>query len=793
MILMRQLFRFFDLVCEETTPNRVAAGLVVGFFLGAYPLLSVAVVLLLFVSVVVRVQLPAVLIGLVLGELFGTFLDPLFDPIGLFFLKSATLRSTWAFLYHAPLVPFTRFNNTVMFGITLVSLVAGPLLYFLVSRLLGRHWGNIATRGMYTHLWVRWQSSFTCRLYREYQENSPGAKVPPRRDGLRRMIRTSSFPWVAGFAAVVLTIAWLSKEAVLRRQLEIYASRVNGAMVNIGAVELSPFSGTLVLKDVQIGNSVSPGRNLAQIRRVQMNFSLEPLVRKKIVFPRVVVDGVGLDTDRVESALLPESETSQGVAGILERSAPGYYADVRSALKTNPLKYLGSLSSGLSLNPRVDQLRTKLETLQAMEKQEREIETLSARWEAGKLNLPTAKWIHAVRQKLADITPADKEAALRELGRVRTEIASSIASVSDIAASFTESLGSVQRDIASLAPNLDSDVARVKEALKLPDFSMEDLSPQLFGGPVLGVMERIAYFIDLSRRRMPLGDVTEKMALVIKPAARGTDLFFANRSGSPEVLILSIDFVTDNRETDARLTGQAYGFTSEPSFFAQPAGATIEAHFPSQKIEKLKFTMVIDHTAARFKEDIAIQAAMVPLNHLSLHDTSGLSLAIEKATLAFQLAARFDGDNVKAQWNAQIDDVQYLITSRFLPEEAAMKRILTPVQSISLSGGAEGPKEQMHLSIQSNVGKILSAGLRQEFRHALGAVDDNIRRSILDKAEPTRRALASRLSQLRQGALQTVNRSLKDLQDLAAEADTLRGRLEQPKGKTTAERVRPRK
>jgi uncharacterized protein (TIGR03545 family)/uncharacterized protein (TIGR03546 family) len=797
MIVVRQLFRFFDLIREETTPNRVSAGLVLGFFLGLFPLVSVQTIGLMLLAFSVRVQLPSVVFGALVGAALSQFLDPLFSSVGLFLLKSATLRSTWSSLYHSPLIPFTRFNNSVFFGIHVLSVVVAPVLFLGLSKLLSRYWGLIAARAMYTSFWIRWQSGIVGRHYREYREHEPAkeAAAPAATSRLillqRRILRVQGTPYFAVAALLVFAVVWFGKEAVLLSRIERVASQMNGARVNVGHLQIKPLRGEIILGDIQIGSPLSPSRNLFQVQRIQMNFLYRPLLRKKLVFENFTVEGVRLDTERAESASLPESDLQQGVAGLLERSATGYYADVRSAMKTNPLKYLGSLNSGLSLNPRVDQLRTQLETLLSLEKQEKEIQTLSGNWESGKLKIPTKEWIQSVRARMEAIDSKDKEEALRALNVLRAEIAGSISAVTEIAASFSESLGNVQRGIASLTPTLDTDVIRVKEALRLPDFSMEDLSPQLFGSTILSALERLAYWIDLSRRRMPLGDATEKMTLVLKETGRGTDVFFANRSGSPELLIPEIKFVADTKQ-EGGVTGRIFGLTSEPSFYQYPAGADIEIDFPAQKIEKAKLTLAVDHTTYLFKEELTFEAQSLPLTRLALHDTSSLSLLIEQATLALKFNAAFENAQVKAGWNARIDNAQYTVNSRFLPEETALRRLLSPIQSIQLQGGAEGRSDQLHLTVESNLGKVLSAGLRQEFRHALGAIDDNIRRSILDKAEPSRLALASRISQLRQGALQTVNRSLKDLQDLASEADTLKGRLTNPKGKTTASRIRPR-
>ncbi len=796
---MRQFFRFFDLVCEETTPNRVAGGLVLGLTLGMFPLLSSQTVFLLLLASIIRVQLPSVVVGWLLGAMINPFLDPIFNETGLFLLKSATLRGTWSYLYHSPLIPFTRFNNSVIFGVHVLALIVAPALFFALSYVLGHYWPTLVTRVMYTPVWIRWQTGAAARYYREYRESLP--KTAPteatshRGKFRRRFLRLQGWPYFAGSGLVTLLVLWFGKEAFLRQQIEGIASRMNGARVEVGSVEIHPFSGELILRDVQIGNPYSPSRNLFEIERARLAFSSGPLVRRKFIVEKCTIEGMQLDTERAQSALLGETDLNQSIGGLFDRSATGYYADVRSVLKTNPLKYLGSLSSGLSLNPRIDQIRTQLETLQSLEKQDHEIEALSARWEGGKLALPASDWMKKMRERLQAIDVNNHEAALKDLSRVRGEIASSISTVTEIAASMSESIGNVQRGIASLTPTLDTDIARVKEALRLPDFSMEDMSPQLFGGQVLGALERMAYWTDLSRRRMPKGDAKEKMTLVMKNSGRGTDVIFANRSGSPELLIQEVEFVPtpEARAKNEGVTGKIYGLTSEPSFYQYPAGATIDVHLPAQHIEHVKLSVVVDHAGIDYKESLAFQAQALPLNRLMLHDTSSLSLSIDHSSLFLTLTANFVEQQVRADWAAQIDNAQYGVISRFLPEETTLKRILNPIQSVHMSGEAEGPADQLGLKIQSNLGKLLAAGLRQEFRHALGAIDDNIRRNILDRAEPTRRALASRLGQLRQGALQTVSRSLKDLQDLASEADTLRGRLENPKAKPTASRIRPRK
>jgi uncharacterized protein (TIGR03546 family) len=58
-------------------------------------------------------------------------LDPLFHQFGLFLLTGVSaLQGVWTSLYNAPLVPYTKFNNSVLMGSLIVSLLAFYPVYW---------------------------------------------------------------------------------------------------------------------------------------------------------------------------------------------------------------------------------------------------------------------------------------------------------------------------------------------------------------------------------------------------------------------------------------------------------------------------------------------------------------------------------------------------------------------------------------------------------------------------------------------------------------------------------------
>jgi uncharacterized protein (TIGR03546 family) len=109
-----------------TEPRHLAAGFALGAALGLIPkgnLFAVSFFLLFFLF---NVDKGMAFLSAALFTAFGYGLDSVAHKVGLLLLKAEALRGLWTALYDLPIVPLTRFNNTVVLG----NLVLGVLLYF---------------------------------------------------------------------------------------------------------------------------------------------------------------------------------------------------------------------------------------------------------------------------------------------------------------------------------------------------------------------------------------------------------------------------------------------------------------------------------------------------------------------------------------------------------------------------------------------------------------------------------------------------------------------------------------
>ncbi|MDL2228636.1 TIGR03546 family protein [Treponema sp. OttesenSCG-928-L16] len=116
--------------------SQIAAGFAWGLLLGLVPVNSLIWFVLFIVSFFFKHNHASKLLVLAIVKLLGSLLGPALDWLGWEILHIEALAPMFTVWYNLPLVPFTRFYNTLVAG----GLCAGVLLwvpvYFLVRALV---------------------------------------------------------------------------------------------------------------------------------------------------------------------------------------------------------------------------------------------------------------------------------------------------------------------------------------------------------------------------------------------------------------------------------------------------------------------------------------------------------------------------------------------------------------------------------------------------------------------------------------------------------------------------------
>ncbi|MBN1596194.1 TIGR03546 family protein [candidate division FCPU426 bacterium] len=129
---------------SEDSPWQVAGGVALGMVMGFSPLSGIQNVVLFLLIMFLNVNVGGALLSAALFALLAALLDPLSHHLGYALLvQTDGLTPLWTSWYNAPIVPFTRFNNTVVMGsfilalLLFVPVMVGTRMFVVYYR---RHW-----------------------------------------------------------------------------------------------------------------------------------------------------------------------------------------------------------------------------------------------------------------------------------------------------------------------------------------------------------------------------------------------------------------------------------------------------------------------------------------------------------------------------------------------------------------------------------------------------------------------------------------------------------------------------
>lgn len=123
--MVRLLFKFIKVIHSDRDPRQICLGFSLGMIMGLTPLLSAHNLIVLLAILFFRTNISAAILSWAVFSLIAFILDPLFHQFGLIILtKTEFLTGIWTVLYNAPFVPYTRFNNSIVMGSLIFSLMA---------------------------------------------------------------------------------------------------------------------------------------------------------------------------------------------------------------------------------------------------------------------------------------------------------------------------------------------------------------------------------------------------------------------------------------------------------------------------------------------------------------------------------------------------------------------------------------------------------------------------------------------------------------------------------------------
>jgi uncharacterized protein (TIGR03546 family) len=169
-LILKQLFGLIRLLNSETGTNQIASGVAAGFVLGMTPFFSLQSILIFLCMLIFRIQMGAVFISAFFFAFVAWILDPIFHEVGYAVLTSEGLRPLFTTMYNMPIVPMTRFNNTIVMGSGIVALILSPLVFFAARATVIKYRTTVVARFKQTKFWKAVQATSLYKWYYQYDQ-----------------------------------------------------------------------------------------------------------------------------------------------------------------------------------------------------------------------------------------------------------------------------------------------------------------------------------------------------------------------------------------------------------------------------------------------------------------------------------------------------------------------------------------------------------------------------------------------------------------------------------------------
>ena len=169
-LLLKQIFGFLKLLHSETGTNQIAAGIACGFILGMTPSLSLQSLLVFICIFLFRIQLGAAMLSAFFFAFIAYLLDPLFHQVGTIVLSFNALQGIFTALYNLPIIPLTRFYNTIVMGSGILSILLAPVSFFVSKWLIGKYREKIVMRFKNSKFWKIINATALYQWYYKYEQ-----------------------------------------------------------------------------------------------------------------------------------------------------------------------------------------------------------------------------------------------------------------------------------------------------------------------------------------------------------------------------------------------------------------------------------------------------------------------------------------------------------------------------------------------------------------------------------------------------------------------------------------------
>jgi len=290
---MFTLKKIWDALNHAGRPWQISLAIALALIVGFTPFVSLHNILIILVVLILNIHLGIFILFSGVFSAIAYIFDPLFHKIGLAILTNDSLNSLFTIFYNNPILNLTQFNNTLMMGSLLISLILFIPVLFIINKLIVKYREVLA---------IRLQNISLLNKITYFQEES-------------KKVKTFRVTGLIVIAIVILPIFIFSKfylDGLLKDQFEIQISKNTKKDVSIKSLSLSFLSSSIEIKDILISDKENQKENVA-IDRLDIDVDILNLILKKLIIENISIENINFP-NHVKKAQKKQEQVQQNIS-----------------------------------------------------------------------------------------------------------------------------------------------------------------------------------------------------------------------------------------------------------------------------------------------------------------------------------------------------------------------------------------------------------------------------------------------------------------------------------------------
>jgi uncharacterized protein (TIGR03545 family)/uncharacterized protein (TIGR03546 family) len=506
---MNFFIKLFKALNSAQKPWQITLAVILGMLMGLTPLSGIQTFLILLIAFVVNIHLGFFFIMAAQFAAVGYLFDGIFDDFGFYLLSLESLEGLWTSMYNSGLMRLTYFNNTIVLGSTVISLILTLPMYFMIAKFLTVYRERIA---------IFCANNKILNKFGFFD-------APTKKEKAIRIWGLGAF---VGLSATFAVIIIIFLDSWLKTGLEKLISLPLDKEVHIENLDLSWSEARLQINGLSIASD-KINQAAVTIKEITTDVDFNAVLLHKAHIETILVSGVEFDQ---ETSLFKKIKQEKKQAKAQKKAASTQQADSKPKEEKDE-------ESMLNL-PSVDEVlsNSKLTSKTAYESAEKEIHSISKKWEQINKDLQHDDAIKEIERdfkslhaKLKKITLKNLKSFQKDVKNFNKKINVQKARYKKLEKDFNKDNKHIKSLIAKVKKANASDKKRLSDHYKMNGQGGVNLLGSFFGPKVQGYLQTA---LDLYEKVAPYLESEEE---IVVDRHKGRNIRFTEHTPQADLLI----------------------------------------------------------------------------------------------------------------------------------------------------------------------------------------------------------------------------------------------------------------